>query len=98
MDNKLANKQDNKLYVWLYLPQRQGLGYHSLRIGKLGYEPSIENVRSDLARFMLKPEAAERIIGQMRAQCSQWRTVFAEAGVGQQDIELCARYVMRDSG
>ena len=80
------------------LPQRQGLGYHSLRIGKLGYEPSIENVRSDLARFMLKPEAAERIIGQMRAQCSQWRTVFAEAGVGQQDIELCARYVMRDSG
>lgn len=77
------------------LPQRQGVGYHSLRIGKLGYEPSPENVRSDVARFMLKQAAAEQIIEQMRGQCRRWREVFADAGVLERDIEFCARYVMR---
>ena len=74
-------------------PQRQGIGYHSLRIGKLGYEPSLENIRSEAARFMLLPGQAEQVLDEMRACCTQWRALFAQHGVSQRDIDFCGRYV-----
>ncbi len=39
--------------------------------------------------------ALQQACAQLRLQCSQWRTVFAAAGVTERDIEFCARYVMR---
>lgn len=79
------------------LPQLQGLGFHQLRIGKDGNESKVANALSECERFMLKPGEAKEIVEQTAEQVRHWREAFARAGVSQQDIEACDRFIMRDS-
>jgi len=78
------------------LPQRQGLGYHHLRIGKDGNMGNIANALSDCQRFLLKPAAAELIVSEIFGKMLGWRDVFANEGVSQQDIKSFEGYVLRD--
>ena len=78
-------------------PQLTGLNYHQLRVGKLGHSPSIENLLSEHARFMLRRHDAESMIEDVFAGVRGWKEVFAKEGVLAQDIEQCARYILRDS-
>lgn len=76
-------------------PQLQGIGYHQLRIGKEGHAPTLSNVLSESNRFLLKRDAAAHIVDDIVKQTREWQGVFANEGVSQHDIDLCANYVMR---
>lgn len=78
-------------------PQRQGIGYHLLRIGKEGHVPTLSNLLSETNRFLLKRDVAARIAEDIVRQVSAWREVFANQGVPLHDIEFCANYIMRQS-
>jgi len=79
------------------LPQRQGLGFHQMRIGKDGNVAKIRNLLSECDRFLLRPVEAKFIVKDMYGHIAQWREVFAQAEVSVRDIDLCARYVLGDS-
>lgn len=79
------------------LPQRQGLGFHQIRIGSDGNEAKIANLLSECDRFLLKKEEAEFIVSEIHKQIMSWREVFSEAGVSSRDIVACDKYVLRNS-
>lgn len=74
-------------------PQLQGIHYQQLKVGRFDYEPSMRNVLSNCGRFMLTEAEARGEIGQMMAVLEKWREHFTVAGVREDDIEACARYV-----
>lgn len=76
-------------------PQLQGIGYHQLRIGKEGHVPTISNVLSEANRFLLRHEEAEKIAEEVIVITRDWQTIFANEGISQYDIELCANYVLK---
>jgi serine/threonine-protein kinase HipA len=76
-------------------PQLLGIDYHQLRIGKDGYAPTLANVLSEASRFLLKRDEAAAVVADIVQQVRAWQTVFAQAGVSQVDIDLCANYVLR---
>lgn len=75
-------------------PQRQGIGYQQLKIGKHGHEPNINNILSDSSRFLLKAEAAREILGEITQQLAKWPALFQREGVSQRDIDACAPHIM----
>jgi serine/threonine-protein kinase HipA len=74
-------------------PQLQGIHYQQLKVGRFEYEPSMRNVLSDCGRFMFTEAEARSEIGQMMTVLERWQEHFAAAGVREDDIEACARYV-----
>lgn len=74
-------------------PQLQGIHYQQLKVGRFDYEPSMRNVLSDCGRFMLTEAEARSEIGEMMVVLERWQEHFAAAGVREDDIEACARYV-----
>lgn len=77
-------------------PQRQGVGYQQMKVGKRGHEPSVDNILSDSARFLLKRDDAMEILAEMVQQLAKWPEVFLREGVMQRDIDACAASVMSD--
>lgn len=77
-------------------PQRQGISYQQLKVGKHGHEPSLGNILSDSARFLLKHHEAEEILTEITQSLAKWPEVFEHEGVSQQDIEACAPYIMNE--
>ncbi|ARL04280.1 type II toxin-antitoxin system HipA family toxin [Burkholderia pseudomallei] len=77
-------------------PQLQGIHYQQLKVGRLDYEPTIRNALSDCGRFMLTEPEARREVGKMMGVLAKWPEQFAAAGVRDDDIEACARYVRVD--
>jgi serine/threonine-protein kinase HipA len=78
-------------------PQLQGIGYHQLRIGTSGYEPSIENALSECGSFLLKRFEAEQIVESVFNEISLWKSVFENSGVNSYDIDLCEKYILHPS-
>lgn len=74
-------------------PQLQGIHYQQLKVGRLNYEPTMSNVLSDCGRFMLTEAEARKQISGMMSMLEKWQMHFADAGVRDDDIEACARYV-----
>ncbi|HEY3538695.1 MAG TPA: type II toxin-antitoxin system HipA family toxin, partial [Trinickia sp.] len=70
-----------------------GIHYQQLKVGRFDYEPSMRNVLSDCGRFMLTEAEARSEIGEMMVVLERWQEHFAAAGVREDDIEACARYV-----
>jgi serine/threonine-protein kinase HipA len=77
------------------LPQRQGVGYQQLKVGKRGHEPSLDNILSDSVRFLLKRNEANEILAEVMQRLAKWPEIFRREGVAPRDIDACAGYVMK---
>lgn len=77
-------------------PQLLNIGYQQMKVGKRGYEPTLDNVLSDSARFLLKRDEAEELLVELTQQLTRWPEVFAREGVAPRDIDACARHLMSD--
>jgi serine/threonine-protein kinase HipA len=51
-------------------------------VGAYGTASTIENALSQCERFFLRREEARRIVAEVKSVASEWREVFADAGVG----------------
>jgi serine/threonine-protein kinase HipA len=78
------------------LPAAQGLGYQQMRVGRDGADSSIENACSEAALFGLSPAQARQEAAAVATACGQWKSHFAQAGVGRADIDYLAQFIDRD--
>ncbi len=77
-------------------PQLLNIGYQQMKVGKCGYESTLDNVLSDCSRFLLKPEDAVDAVEEMAGRLAEWPKVFESAGVRQRDIDICAQYILNN--
>lgn len=78
------------------LPTGQGLGYQQMRVGRDGADSTVENASSEAALFGLSAGEARTQAAQVASACDQWRSHFAQAGVGSRDIEYLSQFIDRD--
>ncbi len=58
----------------------------SIGVGAAGTASTISNALSQCGRFLLKPQEAQAIVGEVREAVSKWKQVFKESGVSRSDI------------
>lgn len=79
-------------------PQLQGVGYQQLLLGKTGHEASLSNALSEVGRFMLTQSEASHQVDIMIDMLLDWKDVFRNCGVSDQDIDACDRYMLKAPG
>jgi serine/threonine-protein kinase HipA len=78
------------------LPSAQGLGYQQMRVGRDGADSTIENACSEASLFGLTADEARAEAARVAKVCEQWKSHFAQTGVGSGDIEYLSQFIDRD--
>jgi serine/threonine-protein kinase HipA len=77
------------------LPSGQSLGYQQMRVGRSGYDATLDNALSEASQFGLDAKRARLEMAEVAKAVSGWKEHFASVGVTDRDIDLLSAQIDR---